>query len=92
VTGETLEITGVGRHHVRVRDVVVTVRASGPAQPERKVFYLANRAIEGDEAKTLEFSASVPLSPGSNRVTVVVRDHDKVERRRDLWIFREPAN
>lgn len=89
VTGDSVEIRGIGRHHVRVRDVVVTVRASGPSQPERKVFYLANRAIEGDEAKTLEFSAKVPLSPGSNRVTVVVRDHDKVERRRDLWVFRE---
>jgi carboxyl-terminal processing protease len=89
VIGDSVEIRGVGRHHVRVRDVVVTVRASGPAQPERKVYYLANRAIVGDEAKTLEFSAKVPLSPGSNRVTIVVRDHDKVERRRDLWVFRE---
>jgi len=89
VAGKTVEITGVARHHVRVRDVVVTVRASGPAQPERKVFYLANRALEGDEAKRFEFSAAVPLSPGSNRVTVLVRDHDKVERRADLWVYRE---
>ncbi|MFO7567225.1 MAG: MXAN_5808 family serine peptidase [Enhygromyxa sp.] len=89
VAGESVEIRGIGRHHVRVRDVVVTVRASGPSQPERKVYYLANRAIEGDQAKALEFSAQVPLSPGSNRVTIVVRDHDKVERRRDLWVFRE---
>lgn len=89
VTSDSVEIAGIGRHHLRVRDVVVTVRASGPSQPEHKVFYVANRAIEGDEAKTLEFSTKVPLSPGSNRVTVVVRDHDKVERRRDLWVFRE---
>jgi carboxyl-terminal processing protease len=89
VAGDSVEIAGIGRHHVRVRDVMVTVRASGPSQPERKVFYLANRAIEGDEAKTLEFSAKIPLSPGSNRVTIVIRDHDKVERLRDLWVFRE---
>lgn len=89
VTGETVEIAGIAHHHVRVRDVVVTVRASGPAQPERKVFYLANRALEGDAAKTLEFSATVELSPGSNRVTVLVRDQDKVERRRDIWVFRQ---
>ncbi len=89
VAGETVEIAGIGRHHVRVRDVVVTVRASGPSQPERKVFYLANRAIDGDDAQSLEFRAAVPLSPGSNRVTIVVRDQDKVERRRDLWVFRE---
>jgi carboxyl-terminal processing protease len=89
VAGDTVEIAGVGRHHDRVRDVVVTVRASGPAQPERKVFYLANRALEGDEAKLLEFTAQIPLAPGSNRITVLVRDRDKVERRRDLWVFRE---
>lgn len=89
VAGDSVDIVGVGRHHVRTRDVVVTVRASGPSQPERKVYYLANRAIEGDEAKTLEFSANVPLSPGSNQITVIVRDHDKAERRRELWVFRE---
>jgi carboxyl-terminal processing protease len=89
VTGETVEIAGIAHHHVRVRDVVVTVRASGPAQPERKVFYLANRALEGEAAKSLEFNASVELSPGSNRVTVLVRDQDKVERRRDIWVFRQ---
>jgi carboxyl-terminal processing protease len=88
VSGDTVEIPGLARHHARVRDVVVTVRASGPDQPERKVFYLANRALEGDEAKTLEFRAPVPLQPGSNRITVLVRDQDKVEHRRDLWVFR----
>jgi carboxyl-terminal processing protease len=88
VTADSVEIPGLARHHVRVRDVVVTVRASGPDQPERKVFYLANRALEGDEAKSLEFRAPIPLQPGSNRITVIVRDQDKVERRRDLWVFR----
>jgi carboxyl-terminal processing protease len=88
VSGESIEIPGLARHHVRVRDVVVTVRASGPDQPERKVFYLANRALEGEEAKTLEFVAPVPLQPGSNRITILVRDQDKVEHRRDLWVFR----
>jgi carboxyl-terminal processing protease len=88
VAGETVEISGIAHHHVRVRDVVVTVRASGPAQPERKVFYLANRALEGEPAKSLEFNTSIELSPGSNRITVLVRDQDKVERRRDIWVFR----
>lgn len=88
VTTDSVEIPGLARHHVRVRDVVVTVRASGPDQPERKVFYLANRALEGDEAKTLDFVAPVPLQPGSNKITVLVRDQDKVERRRELWVFR----
>lgn len=86
---ETVTVAGVARHPSRVRDVMVTVRASGPAQPEHKVYYLANRALEGEAAKQLAFEAEVPLAPGSNRVTIVVRDHDKVERRRDLWLFRE---
>ncbi|PRP90292.1 Carboxy-terminal processing protease CtpB precursor [Enhygromyxa salina] len=89
VTGDSVEISGVAQHHARVRDVVVTVRASGPDQPERKVFYLANRALEGEAARSLEFSTAVELSPGSNRITVLVRDHDKVERRRNLWVFQD---
>jgi len=89
VSSDTVEISGVARHHHRVRDVVVTVRESGPAQPERKVFYLANRELDGDGARALEFSTPVELSPGSNHVTVLVRDHDKVERYADLWVFRE---
>ncbi|MCA9683236.1 MAG: hypothetical protein KC457_13635 [Myxococcales bacterium] len=89
VQGATVTVAGVARHHHRVRDVVVIVRALGPAQVEHKVFYLANRALEGEEARSLEFSTEVPLAPGSNRVTILVRDHDKVERRQDLWVFRD---
>lgn len=89
VSSSSVALAGTASHPVRVRDVVVTVRASGPSQPERKVFYLANRALEGEGAKTLTFDAEIPLEPGSNRVTILVRDHDKVERRRDLWLFRE---
>lgn len=88
VETERVTIAGVAEHPERVRDVMVTVRAAGPAQPERKVFYLANRAVDGDAAKRLEFSAEVPLSPGSNRVTIIVRDQDKVMRQRDLRVFR----
>ncbi|GEM_PF-886922 len=88
VSGPSVTIAGLVEHHIRVRDVVVTVRAAGPAQPERKVFYLANRALDGGPAKQLRFSTEVPLAVGSNRVTIVIRDQDKVERRRDLWLFR----
>lgn len=89
VSGATVELGGVARHHQRVRDVVVTVRPAGPNQPERKVFYLANRALDGDEAKSLEFRTTVELAPGSNRISVIARDQDKVERIRDVWVFRQ---
>ena len=88
VEGERVAISGIARHHVRVRDVVVTVRASGPGQLPHKVFYLANRALEGEAARELEFATDVPLSLGSNQVVVVVRDRDKVERRHELWVYR----
>ena len=89
VQASAVELSGTALHHRRVRDVVVTVRAPGPSQPERKVFYLANREEEGEAAKRLEFRTPVELSPGSNRITILVRDHDKVERVEEVWVYRE---
>ena len=37
----------------------------------RKVFYRSNRS--GKDSKQLEFTADLPLWPGSNMVTVVAR-------------------
>ena len=89
VSEAAVEISGTAHHHRRVRDVVVTVRAPGPSQPERKVFYLANREAEGEAAQHLEFRTAVELSPGSNRISILVRDQDKVERIEELWVYRE---
>ncbi|MFV8750307.1 MXAN_5808 family serine peptidase [Nannocystaceae bacterium ST9] len=86
VEGQRVTISGQASHATRVRDVVVIVQGSAPGQPQRKVFYLANPELEGPAARTLAFSTEVPLVAGSNRIVVITRDHDKVERRRELWV------
>lgn len=85
----SLEIRGSAAHPTRVQDVVITVKPPGPAQVEKKVEYKANPARQGDDARSLSFSAEVPLEPGSNQVLVTARDGTGVEATRELWIFRE---
>ena len=87
--GATVEIRGTARHEGRVRDVVVAVKPPGTAQVERKLDYRANPAHQGAAARSLDFSAQVPLEPGSNRVLVTARDGDDIEATREVWVFRE---
>lgn len=90
VTGtDAVEIRGSAVHPVRVHDVVVTVKPPGPAQVERKVDYRANPARQGDAARRLDFSARIPLEPGSNQILITARDGDDVEATREVWVFRE---
>lgn len=84
-----LELRGAATHPERVRDVVVLVRPPGPSQIERKVHYAATAAGDPD-GRSLAFSAEIPLEPGGNRITILARDGAKVQKRRDLWVYREP--
>lgn len=86
VEGQRVTIAGQANHATRVRDVVVIVQGSAPGQPQRKVFYLANPELDGPAARSLPFTTEVPLVSGSNSIVVIVRDHDKVERRQELWV------
>lgn len=85
-----IELRGKITHKERARDVVVLVRPPGTAQVDRKVYFGANDASEGEAARTLSFAASVPLEPGGNRITVLARDGAKVVHRHDVWVYREP--
>ncbi|MCY1061342.1 MXAN_5808 family serine peptidase [Nannocystis sp. SCPEA4] len=87
-TTDVVEIRGTARHEGRVRDVVVAVKPPGTAQVERKLDYRANPAHQGDAARRLEFSAQVPLAPGSNRILITARDGDDIEATREVWVFR----
>jgi carboxyl-terminal processing protease len=84
VDAPTLELRGVARHLERVRDVVIWVRAEGAHSRDRKVWYGANT----DTGSSWSFSGSVPLEPGTNRIRVIARDGDRVERWQDLWVHR----
>lgn len=88
-SGETIAVTGTASHFGRVRDVMVTVEGENPSSRRKKVYYQANPEASGDGAKALTFKADVPLESGSNRITVVARDQDKIERTQDLRVYRE---
>jgi len=87
--GPTAKVAGTVRHVERARDVAVLVRPPGTGRTDRKIFYLANDATDGADARALAFAADVPLEPGGNRVSILARDGAKIVYRRDLWIFRE---
>ncbi len=86
-----ITLRGTATHPRRVRDIAVLVRPPGTSQIDTKVDYVANAHVTGAEAQVLSFETEVPLSLGGNRITILVRDGHKVERREDVWVFREPA-
>ncbi|MCX4245159.1 MXAN_5808 family serine peptidase [Paraliomyxa miuraensis] len=83
-----VKLRGTATHPRRVRDVAVLVRPPGASQIDRKVSYTASPDNQAG-AQSLTFEAEVPLEPGGNRITILVRDGRKVERREDVWVFRE---
>jgi carboxyl-terminal processing protease len=89
VAAAEIAISGRARHAGRVRDVVITVKGTGAAGHERKVFYRANPEVDGPGAAQLDFQAVVPLEAGANRIVVIARDGSEVEARRDLLVWRE---
>lgn len=85
----SVSLRGTASHSARVRDVMVTVEAENPGSRRKKVYYHANPELSGDGAQAMSFEAEVPLESGSNRITVVARDQDKIERTQDLRVYRE---
>jgi carboxyl-terminal processing protease len=91
VKDDHVTLRGTATHPRWVRDVAVLVRPPGASQIDRKVHYAANPASQGAPAQSLAFAVEVPLEPGGNRITILVRDGRKVERTEDVWVFREGA-
>ncbi len=91
VKDDHVTLRGTATHPRWVRDVAVLVRPPGASQIDRKVHYVANPASQGGAAQSLPFVVDVPLEPGGNRITILVRDGRKVERTEDVWVFRERA-
>jgi len=87
-TGDRFKLTGVATDDNRVEDVQVFVSNDGAKVATRKVFYRSNRGSK--VPGTLDFAANVPLWPGSNRVTVVVRENTEVRTLQTVVIYKEP--
>jgi hypothetical protein len=52
------------------------------------VFYRSNRG--GKDGKTVDFTADLPLWPGSNLVTIVARENADVRSVKYLYLYRDP--
>ncbi len=84
----TVAVSGTATHPQQVHDVLVTVKPPGVSQVEKKISYTANSTQQGPDAQALQFSAQVPLAPGSNQILITARNRDNIEATRELWVFR----
>jgi len=85
-SADTYLLKGSATDETRVEDVYVFVSNRDAKIDNRKVFYQSNRGAK--KASSLAFAATLPLWPGSNRVTVVVRENDRVQSSHTMYLYR----
>jgi carboxyl-terminal processing protease len=83
------DLTGSASDDTRVEDVFALVSNESAKVEGKKVFYAYNR--DEDSRTRLDFSARIPLWPGSNRITVVARENEDVVAVRTFWVYRTAA-
>jgi carboxyl-terminal processing protease len=88
-TAATYRLSGTVTDEQHVEDVYIFVSNRGAKIDSRKVFYRSNRG--GKNEKVMDFTADLPLWPGSNLVTVVARSDSEVRSTKYLYVYREPA-
>lgn len=84
------KLTGTASDDTGVDDVYISVSNFGSKIERRKVFYQSNRGTR--TPARLAFAANIPLWPGSNRITVVARESERVKATQTLWIYRAPPS
>jgi carboxyl-terminal processing protease len=87
-TAASYKLQGSVTDETHVEDVYIFVANQGAKIDNRKVFYRSNRG--GKDPKQLDFSADLPLWPGSNMVTVVARENADVRSIKTLILYRDP--
>jgi len=86
--------TGMSSYHLRgkatdetrVEDVYIFVSNPDAKVDNKKVFYESNRG--GKDPSSLSFDATIPLWPGSNRITVVARENSEVRSAHTMYLYR----
>jgi carboxyl-terminal processing protease len=81
-------LQGTVSDETHVEDVYIFVANQGAKIDNRKVFYRSNRG--GKDPKLVDFTADLPLWPGSNMVTVVARESSDVRSVKTLFVYRDP--
>jgi carboxyl-terminal processing protease len=86
VNGSTFTLRGKAVDDTRIEDVYVFVSNQDSKIDNRKVFYRSNRGSA--KPTQMSFSPDIPLWPGSNLVTVVVRENDEVKSSQMMYLYR----
>jgi carboxyl-terminal processing protease len=88
-TADTFKLEGTASDDQHVEDVYAFVSNQNAKIDQRKVFYHSNRG--GKNGKLVDFTADLPLWPGSNMITVVARSSSEVRTLKTLFVYRDPA-
>jgi carboxyl-terminal processing protease len=83
----TYSLDGKVVDETHVEDVYVYVSNPSAKIDGRKIFYKSNRG--GSAEAQLDFTADVPLWPGSNQITIVAREKTEVRALTTLYVYRE---
>jgi carboxyl-terminal processing protease len=87
-SGDSYKLTGQVSDESHVEDVYIFVANQAAKIDSRKVFYRSNRG--GRDGKMIDFTADLPLWPGSNMVTIVARENSDVRSVKYLYLYRDP--
>ncbi len=79
-------VSGFAQDDTKVEDIYIFVSNYDKKVQNRKVSYKSNRGAK-DKTK-MHFSSEVPLWPGSNKITIIVRENDKVRSAEAFYINR----
>jgi carboxyl-terminal processing protease len=90
VSRPTFKLKGKAMDDTHVEDVYIFVSNREAKVDNRKVFYRSNRG--GQRSSEMAFAPEIPLWPGSNLVTVVVRENDDVKSAYNMFLYRPTAS
>jgi carboxyl-terminal processing protease len=86
-TSDRFKLSGQAQDDNHVEDVYIVVSNRESKIESRKVFYRSNRA--GKNHAKMDFAGDIPVWPGSNMVTVVVRENDEVRSTHTMYVYRQ---
>jgi carboxyl-terminal processing protease len=89
-TQDKVTIAGTASDDTHLEDVFVLVSNRDAKVEAKKVFYQSNR---GRKSPTkMDFSAQIPVYPGSNMITVFGRENNEVRTAQTVWVYKNGKN
>jgi carboxyl-terminal processing protease len=87
---DKVTISGSASDDSHLEDVFMLVSNRDSKIEAKKVFYQSNRGRKS--ATKMDFSAQVPVWPGSNMITVFARENNEVRTAQTIWVFKGGKN